>query len=143
MLVLITITLILQLGVHVRVTVVYGVSHMQFMPLTIHFYCAWSNQCFCCPNGSCFLRYSADFQCDTKFYIGRTLRVTDNKDEIKFLHQVVKTFNWPLRSNIDIVHNRRVFYTSLQRAERHCQDLSMFQVFHGLFRTFCKSTAIH
>ena len=80
------------------------------MPL--QFSLIYSNQCFCCLNGSCFLRYSADFQCDTKFYIGRTLRVTDNKDEIKFLHRVVKTFNWPLRSNIDIVHNRRVFYGS-------------------------------
>ena len=37
------------------------------------------------------------------------LRVTDNEVEIKFLHQVVKTFNWPLGSNIDIVHKRRVY----------------------------------
>ena len=37
------------------------------------------------------------------------LRVTDNEVEIKFLHQVVKIFNWPLRSNVDIVHNRRVY----------------------------------
>ena len=133
MLVLITITLILQLGVHVRVTVVYGVSHMQFMPLTIHFYCAWSNQCFCCPNGSCFLRYSADFQCDTKFYIGRTLRVTDNKDEIKFLHQVVKTFNWPLRSNIDIVHNRRVFSKELKGTVRTFQCFKSFMDCSELF----------
>ena len=32
------------------------------------------------------------------------LRVTD-----KFVHQVVKTFNWPLGSNIDIVHKKRVY----------------------------------
>ena len=37
------------------------------------------------------------------------LRVTDNEVEIKFLHQVVKTFSWPLGSNIDIVHKRRVY----------------------------------
>ena len=37
------------------------------------------------------------------------LRVTDNEVEIKFLHQVVKTFNWPLGSNIDIVHKTRVY----------------------------------
>ena len=49
---------------------------------------------------------------DTEFYIVRALRVIDNEVEIKFLHQVVKKFHWPLRSNIDIVHNKRVSYGS-------------------------------
>ena len=66
---------------------------------------------FLLSSGSCLVRHKADFLCDTKFYIGRALRVT-NEVEIKFLHQVVETFNWPLRSNIDIVNRRRVFYGS-------------------------------
>ena len=45
--------------------------------------------------GPCIPRYNADFECDSDFYIGRALRVTDTEVEIKFLHQVVKTFNFP------------------------------------------------
>ena len=63
-------------------------------------------------SGSCLLRHKAGFSCDTKFYIGRALKVTDDEVEIQFLHQVVETFNWPLRSNIDIVNRRRVFCCS-------------------------------
>ena len=37
-----------------------------------------------------FLLSSADFYCDTEFYIRRALRVTDNEVELKFLHKVVK-----------------------------------------------------
>ena len=49
-----------------------------------------------------------------KFYIRGVLRVTDEV-EIKFLCQVVETFNWPLRNNIDIIdHKRRVFYGSIE-----------------------------
>ena len=39
-------------------------------------------------------------------------RVTDSEVDIKFPHQVMKKLNWPLRSNIDIAHKRRVFYDS-------------------------------
>ena len=62
---------------------------------------------FLLSSGSCLLRHKEDFSCDTEFYIGRALRVTDDEVEIKF--QVVETFNWPLRSNIDSVNRRRVF----------------------------------
>ena len=50
-----------------------------------------------------------------KFYIKGVLRVTDTEVEIKFLCQVVETFNWPLRNNIDIIdHKRRVSYGSIE-----------------------------
>ena len=58
-----------------------------------------------------------DFLYETKFYIGRALSVTDNEVEIKFLCQVVETFNWPMRSNIDIVQKRILLW--LHRAKRH------------------------
>ena len=46
----------------------------------------------------------------TKFYIGRAIRVIEDKVEFKFLHQVVKKFKWPLRDDNDIVYKRRVFF---------------------------------
>ena len=68
---------------------------------------------FLLSSGSCLLRHKEDFSCDTEFYIGRALRVTDDEVEIKFLHQVLETFNWPLRNNyIDIVNRRKVFFGS-------------------------------
>lgn len=53
------------------------------------------------------MKYAVEHE--TNFYIGRAIKVTDNEVEIKFLHQVVKTFNWPLRSDIDIFNKRRIF----------------------------------
>ena len=52
--------------------------------------------------------YAVEYE--TKFYIGRTTRVIEDKVEFKFLHQVVKTFKWPLRDDNDIVYKRRVFF---------------------------------
>ena len=45
------------------------------------------------------------------------ISVTDNEVEIKFLCQVVETFNLPLKSNIDIFHKRSLLW--LHRVKRH------------------------
>ena len=62
------------------------------------------------------------------------LRVTDNEVEIKFLHQVVKTFNWPLRSNIDIFHKRRVFYGSKELKSTGHFNVPSLSYIERLFR---------
>ena len=79
--------------------------------------------------GSCLLRHKADFSCDTKFYIGRALRVTDDEVEIKFLHRVVETFNWPLRSNTDIV-----FYGSKELKGTGCFNVPSLSYIERLFK---------
>ena len=94
-------------------------------------------------SGSCLLRHKAGFSCDTKFYIGRALRVTDDEVEIKFLRQVVETFNWPLRSNIDIVNRRRVFHGSKELKGTGCFNVPSLSYIERLFKylqieNFCK-----
>ena len=85
-------------------------------------------------SGSCLLRHKAGFSCDTKFYIGRALKVTDDEVEIQFLHQVVETFNWPLRSNIDIVNRRRVFYGSKELKGTRCFNVPSLSYIERLFK---------
>ena len=64
------------------------------------------------------------------------ISVTDNEVEIKFLHQVVKRFNWPLRSNIDIVHKRRVFHDSKELKGTGCFHVPSLSYVERLFKYF-------
>ena len=53
--------------------------------------------------------YAVEYE--KKFYFGRGVSVTDDKVEVKFLHQVgIQTFDWPMRNDLDTVFKRRVFY---------------------------------
>ena len=53
--------------------------------------------------------YAVEYE--KKFYFGRVVSVTDDKVEVKFLHQVgIQTFDWPMRNDLDTVFKRRVFY---------------------------------
>ena len=91
----------------VHVTVVCEVSHIEHAPYNSVLLSKFL-LVFLLSFGSCFLRYSADQ------ISGMKPSFTLEEVEIKFLCQVVETFNWPLRSSIDIVHKRRVFYGSIE-----------------------------
>lgn len=46
---------------------------------------------------------------------GTAVSVTDDKVEVKFLHQTgIQTFDWPMRNDLDIVFKRRVFYGPIE-----------------------------
>ena len=91
----------------VHVTVVCEVSHIEHAPYN-SVLLSKLLLVFLLSFGSCFPRYSAD-----QISVMRP-SFTLEEVEIKFLCQVVETFNWPLRSNIDIVHKTRVFYDSIE-----------------------------
>ena len=43
------------------------------------------------------------------------MTLTDDKVEVKFLHQVeIQTFNWPMRNDLDTVFKKRVFHGSVE-----------------------------
>ena len=68
------------------------------------------------PYRACSLQFSFIEQALTSVSAVFWLLLSEIQEEveIKFLCQVVETFNWPLRSNIDIVHKTRVFYDSIE-----------------------------